>query len=424
MKLVKVAFLGFGNIGSSVYRVLQEHAQLYAHRDQVRFEVTRALVRDAARPRGDVPQALFTTRFADILEDTSIELVCEFMGGVEPAADYMQQLLAAGKNVVSANKEAIAHRWSQLDAACARSGAGLYYEASVCAGVPILKAIRESLQANAITDVLGIINGTTNYMLSAMAQEGLSYEQALARAQQLGLAEPDPTYDVEGFDAASKLSILTSLAFHAKVRVENVQREGITAVTAEDIAAGHKLGYTLKLLAIGKKRGIRVQARVHPAFVPFTHPLASVQDSFNAVFIKGYPVGELMFYGRGAGGNATASAIVSDMLSAATATCHRAATFDNDVDDSAHMMEDWQSRFYMRTLVSDKPGVLAEIAGVLAGNNVSIASCLQTDKDGDGQATLIIVTHPTSERGMLRAVDQMRQLSCVAQVSSLIHVEK
>ena len=425
VRTVKMAFLGLGNIGGGVFTALGLNREGIAHREGLRFELKYALVRDLNKPRapGVQPQML-TTNFDDILNDPEIKLVAEFMGGVEPSSTYLEQLLLAGKTVVTANKEAIAYRWSQLEAAARKGGAGLYYEASVCGGIPIIKTINESMQANEIDEIKGIINGTTNYMLSRMSDDGLSYCDALADAQRLGIAEPDPTNDVEGIDAACKLSILLSLAFHTKVPVERVFRQGITQLNAGDIAQGKELGYEIKMLAIGKKQGHCVEARIHPTFIPREHPLAAVRGSYNAVFLQGNTVGSLMLYGKGAGDMPTASAIISDMVTAAKAEHHRYNTFSNsiDVDPDTQIAQDWDTRYFLHLEVQDRPGVLADIAGVLARHNVSIASLVQKGWDTD-MAPIYMITHRTRERAMTAAIEELRALPCIGSVPGIIRVE-
>ncbi len=423
-KVVKVGLLGLGNIGTGVFNALMLNGEGIAHREGVRFEIVRALVRDESKTRpAGVRSEILTTRFEDILEDESIGLVAEFLGGVEPAATYLTALLRAGKTVVTANKEAVAHRWPQLEAAARESGAGLYYEASVCGGIPIIKLINESLQANEISEVKGIINGTTNYILSKMSAEGMSYEEALAEASAKGIAEPDPTNDVEGYDAVCKLSILSSLAFHAHVPVDRVFRRGITDITAQEIAIGRELGYEIKLLAVGKKRGQTIEARVHPTFIPSSHPLAAVRGSFNAVYVHGNAVGSLMLYGRGAGDFPTASAIISDMVTASKTTQHRYNTFHNDdTTDDVDVSSDWETRFFLHMEVLDQPGVLAEVAGELARHGVSISSCVQRGWDMP-VVPLYIVTHRTHERSMDAALKALRGLKTIASIPGIIRVE-
>ncbi len=424
-KVVKVGFLGLGNIGGGVFSTLIMNGEGIAHREGLRFQVKRALVRNPDKPRPvGVRREILTTNLDDILNDPEITIVAEFLGGVEPAFSHLSKVLLAGKTVVTANKEVIAHRWPELEKAARQGGAGLYYEASVGGGIPVIKTINESLQANELSVIKGIINGTTNHMLSRMSEAGIGYAAALQEAQRQGLAEPDPTNDVGGHDAACKLAILASLAFHAKVPVNSVFRQGITALTPGDIALGRELGYEIKLLAIGKKLGHTIEARVHPTFIPKEHPLSSVSGSYNAIFLEGNAVGNLMLYGRGAGDLPTASAIISDLVTAAKACEHRYNTFDNTAErnDQVEIATDWDTRYFLHLDVLDKPGVLAEIAGVLARHNVSIASCVQKGWQMNA-VPLYIITHRTREKAMTEAMEEMRRLPSIQTIAALIRVE-
>lgn len=343
------------------------------------------------------------------------------MGGENPALNYLLKALNNGKSVVTANKEVIARHWEKLDEAASASGAGLYYEASVCGGIPVIKAIQESLQANRIERIMGIINGTTNYILTKMSENNESFSDALRKAQELGYAEPDPTADVEGFDAAFKLSILSTLCFRKRVHLENILREGITNITLEDISYGRELGYALKLLAIAKDNAGRVEVRVHPTFIPLNHPLSSVRSSFNAVYLKGDCVGDMMFYGRGAGDLPTGSAVVSDILTACKKE-HRYMNFGEKTVDAVYN-DDWQTKYYIRLTVKDQPGVLGAIAGYFGKYKVSIASVIQKGY-GNTTAPLIFVTHEASEKSIQKAISEIRESSCVVSVDNIIRVEE
>ena len=406
MEKVRIGFLGCGNIGCGVYRLLGQQRAQMEENEGVSFDVRRILVRSAGKQRGaDIPAQLLTECAEDVLGDPEIAIVMEFMGGEQPAAAYMLRALAAGKTVVTANKMALATHWDELVRAAREHGAGLYFEASVCGAIPIVRAMSDSLQANRISSVAGIINGTTNYILSQMSSEGASYAQALSEAQRLGLAEPDPTADVEGFDAAYKLSILSSLAFHRHVPVEAVFREGISGVTPQDVQFGREFGLTLKLLAIAKEENGTIQARVHPAFVPNAHPLASVGGAFNAVYVNGHACGEMMFYGRGAGDMPTASALVSDLLVAARAKAHRLPAV---LGEAERIADDWTCVHFVRMLARDEPGVLSELAGLFARHGVSIASMVQKGvRDAEGRVQIVFLTHRAFERAVRAAIAQM-----------------
>lgn len=406
MEKIAIGFLGCGNIGCGVYKLLDIQGERILRNEGVGFDVKRVLVRSLGKKRAlEIPQHLLTDRPEDVIDDPQIAIVMEFMGGEEPASSYIIRALRRGKTVVTANKMALASHWSEIIAAAKESGSGLYYEASVCGAIPIIRAMNDSLQANQISSVMGIINGTTNYILTRMSREGAAYEDVLADAQRLGLAEPDPTADVEGYDAAYKLSILSSLAFHRHVSVDQVYREGITGVTPLDVQCGKEFGLTLKLLAVAKEEGGVIQARVHPAFVPDNHPLASVSNAFNAVYVNGNACGEMMFYGRGAGDMPTASALVSDLIKAAQTKNHRLPAVS---EESSTMADDWTCVHFVRMLACDKPGVLSELSGKFAEHGVSIASMVQKgERDERGFVQLVFLTHQASERAVRTSLDKM-----------------
>ena len=424
MKEVVIGFLGCGNVGGGVWELLKGFAPEIAHRDHVAIRVKRVLVRDVTKARTcSVPKELLTTDPADVLYDPEISLVAEFMGGEQPATEYMLTALKNGKTVVTANKVAVALNWHRLQAAAQQSRVGLYYEASVCGAIPIISTLMTPLQANRIDKLMGIINGTTNYILSRMYQYGEDYDLVLRDAQKLGLAEPNPASDVEGMDAAYKLSIMASLAFHARVPFKQVYREGITRVTAIDIACGKEMGYVLKLLAIAKREGSTIEVRVHPTFLPKDHPLSRVDGSFNAVYLHGHACKEMMLQGRGAGDMPTASAVVGDILQAATAEVHVHPTFANTAEPDASLTftDNWKTRFFIRVSASDAPGVLARVAGCFARENVSIATMMQKDAVEDGRVPLIFITHAAPEQSMQAALKHLDPEIC--RLESVIRVE-
>ena len=424
MKEVVIGFLGCGNVGGGVWELLKGFAPEIAHRDHVAIRVKRVLVRDVTKARTcSVPKELLTTDPADVLYDPEISLVAEFMGGEQPATEYMLTALKNGKTVVTANKVAVALNWHRLQAAAQQNRVGLYYEASVCGAIPIISTLMTPLQANRIDKLMGIINGTTNYILSRMYQYGEDYDLVLRDAQKLGLAEPNPASDVEGMDAAYKLSIMASLAFHARVPFKQVYREGITQVTAMDIACGKEMGYVLKLLAIAKRDGSTIEVRVHPTFLPKDHPLSRVDGSFNAVYLHGHACKEMMLQGRGAGDMPTASAVVGDILQAATAEVHVHPTFANTAEPDASLTftDNWKTRFFIRVSASDAPGVLARVAGCFARENVSIATMMQKDAVEDGRVPLIFITHAAPEQSMQAALRHLEPEIC--RLESVIRVE-
>ena len=385
MKKVVLGLLGLGNIGGGVWDLIREFGSETAKRTGVKLIVKKALVLDKRIHGGkEVPDEVLTTDYNDILEDPEIQIVCEFLGG----------------------------------AMAQKTGAGLYYEASVGGAIPVINAIQSPLIANHIEQMMGIVNGTTNYILTRMAAEGAEYEDVLKDAQRLGLAEPNPTADVEGYDAQYKLSILGSIGFHTRVNVDDVYREGITKINSEDIAFGREMGYVLKLLAIGKDNGDSIEARVHPVFLPADHPLARVDGSLNAVYLYGHSFKDMMLEGRGAGDAPTASAIVGDIIQAAQNAIHPMPYFQENPKPVA---DDWQSRYFIRMKAKDEPGVLAEVTGKMAKNGISVSAMMQKDADPDGKATLIFITHLASEKAVQKAVKDLNPDIC--QVDNVIRVE-
>ena len=425
MKEIVIGFLGCGNVGGGVWELLQGFAPEIAHRDHVKIRVKKVLVRDVNKARScSVPAEVLTDNPNDVLFDPEISLVAEFMGGEQPATEYMLTALKNGKTVVTANKVAVALNWHRLQAAAQQSHVGLYYEASVCGAIPIISTLMTPLQANRIDRLMGIINGTTNYILSRMYDNGEDYQLVLQDAQKLGLAEPNPASDVEGMDAAYKLSIMASLAFHARVPYKKVYREGITEITAMDIVCGKEMGYVLKLLAIAKREGSTIEVRVHPTFLPAEHPLSQVDGSFNAVYLHGHACKEMMLQGRGAGDMPTASAVVGDILHAVTADVHVHPTFANQAEPDASLdfTNNWTTKYFIRVSAIDAPGVLASVASCFAKENVSIATMMQKDAVEDGRVPLIFITHATPEQNMLAALKHMDPAVC--KLESMIRVEE
>lgn len=426
MEVINIGFLGFGNVGTGVYSILKNNGEEIFKREGIRVNVKKILVRNINKNRNiDINQDLLTDKITDIIDDPDISLVAEFIGGEEPARQYILTALKNKKTVVTANKEVMARHWAELEGIARENGAGLYYEASVAGGIPIIKVIRESLQANNIFEIMGIINGTTNYILTKMSEEGRDFESVLLEAKELGYAEPDPTSDIEGFDPMFKLSILSTLAFHTRVHVEKIYREGITNISIEDINFGKELGYAVRLLAIAKKRGHEIQARVHPTFIPLDHPLAAVRDSYNGIFIRGDAVGNLMLYGRGAGDLPTGSAIVSDIINAClNKSGHTYSTLCNGDwnPNEVNFNNNWETKYFIRMTVKDKPGVLATIAGIFGKRDVSIASVIQKGRNGDS-TPIIFVTHQAKELSIREAINDMKNEPVVVRVENVIRVE-
>lgn len=423
-RVLKIGLLGCGNVGASVVRLLADHGDDIAARAGCRLEVAKVAVRDTSRDRGiGLDPSLITDDASAVISDPEVDIVCEVMGGVEPTKRLILEALERGKPVVTANKELLANEGRELFDAADAKGVDLYFEAAVAGGIPIIRAMKESLAGERLTRVTGIVNGTTNYILSKMEEQGWSFDDALSKAQELGYAEADPTADVEGFDAAAKCAILASIAFNARVAAPDVYREGITDVSADDIAFAQRLGYAVKLLAIAELEGNRIAVRVHPAMIPTTHPLASVRDAFNAVFVEGPKVGEMMFYGRGAGGDPTAAAVVGDLVSAARnlETGARGIGCTCFLERGIRPMSEMFGQYYLRLDVTDQPGVLAHVARVFGDNGVSIKSVVQ-EGTGEG-AQLILVSHAAQEGDLQQTVKQLRELPVVAAVQSVLRVE-
>lgn len=422
MKKVKVALLGLGTVGGGTYRILQSQREAIRRDYGIDIEVAHVLEKNLLRAQElGVDPSIVSTDINNVIGNDEISIVCEFFGGIEPARTFLLKSLEAGKSIVTANKELFSKHWSEFEEAAEKGNAGLYFEASCVGGVPIIRVLHEGMQGNDILSMKGIVNGTTNYVLSKMSEENSSYEDALADAQRLGYAEFNPTADVDGFDASYKLSILSTLAYKKCVPVSAIYREGITSITKEDIAYAKELGYAVKLLAISKFDGTNIEARVHPTFVPVTHPLASVRDSFNAVFLQGNNVGDIMLYGRGAGDLPTGSAIVSDIVFCAGRSehTHYPALKDHDVQ----FVSDFDSEYYIRLTAVNRSGVLARIATVFGKYNISIVTVLQKDVSEDS-APIILVTQKTGESAIRSAIDELKQLDCIVSIGNVIRVER
>jgi homoserine dehydrogenase len=421
---VRIGLLGCGNVGTAVARMLHDHGEDIAMRTGVRLRVTRVAVRDVRRDRDvPVPAEAFSDDPAAVVTDPDVDVVAEVMGGLEPAHGLVLKAFDAGKPVVTANKELLATFGAELFDAAARCDVDLLYEASVGGGIPLIRPLLESLAGERIVRVMGIVNGTTNHILTRMSEEGSSLAEALAEAQQLGYAEADPTADVEGFDAAAKAAILAAIAFDARVVVGDVYREGISGISVDDISNARKLGYVVKLLAIAEAVDGSVSVRVHPAMIPEDHPLAGVRHSFNAVLIEGERVGDLMLTGRGAGGDPTATSVVGDLIEAARNLRHggRSAGAARATRRAIVPIDDIPGQYYFLLRVDDRPGVLASIAAAFAEHRVSIKSVWQ-DGHGD-EAQLVVITHRAAERDLRACADRLRELDAVREVGSVIRVE-
>jgi len=429
MRTVKAGLIGLGTIGTGVARLLLEEGDSLARKVGVRIELKRIADVNPARRRAlPMPAGVFTTSADRVITDPEIEIAIELIGGLHPAKEIVLTALRNGKHVVTANKALLATYGSELFETALKHQRCISFEASVGGGIPIISAIRDGFVANKIESVFGIVNGTTNYILTQMTLANKPYEQALAEAQRNGYAERDPHADVSGLDSTHKLAILARLCFDVDVDYTKIYREGIDHVFLEDIQDAKSLGYTLKLLAIGKKRGGAVELRVHPTLLPDTHPLSAVSGVFNAICVNGNWVGETMLYGRGAGQQPTTSAVVADIVDVAlgraqatflNARCFRRKARPAKVVD----MEDVTCRYFLRFTVVDKPGVLAQISGVLGKEMISIAAVVQPERFEGNLAPLVLMTHPAPERSVRRALRKIDKLKVVRAKSRLLRVE-
>jgi homoserine dehydrogenase len=450
---LRVGLLGCGHVGGALVRLLVEDGERIAARTGLHLQLTALAVRSRSRERdAPVPDGTLTTDAGAVVVDPAVDVVVEVIGGIEPARTLILAALKSGKPVVTANKELLANCGAELFEAASTAGVDLLFESAVAGGIPLIRPLRESLAGERIRRIMGIVNGTTNFILSRMSESSTSYHDALAEAQSLGYAERDPTADVEGYDAAAKAAILANVAFGARVVAGDVYREGISAITAADITAARRLGYAVKLLAVvdhagGNGNGASdesVAVRVHPAMVPLTHPLAAVRDSFNAVFVEGDAIGELMFLGRGAGGMPTASAVLGDLLDAAhnltTGGAGRSVALRRV---AVRPIDDLQAEYYLTLQVADRPGVLHAVSGVLGQHRVSIRlmeqeglpgaeQVVSPSRDpgaaaagragGESGARLVFVTHPAFERDVQACLHDLRQLDVVARIGGLLRV--
>jgi homoserine dehydrogenase len=422
-KPVRIGMLGCGVVGSEVARLLLADTEELSTRAGVKIELARIAVRTIKDYPGINP-ALFTTDPFSIVNDPEIDLIVEVMGGIEPAYELALLAIKNRKSIVTANKALLASHGAELFTAAYAQGEDIYYEASVAGAIPIIRPLRDSLVGDFVIRVMGIVNGTTNYILTKMHEEDKEFSVALKEAQDLGYAEADPTADIEGFDAAAKAAILSGLAFHTRVTVSDVYREGISHITLEDVKLAKDLGYVIKLLAIAELTPAdEISVRVHPVMIEKSHPLASVRDAFNAVFVEAESAGPLMFYGRGAGGAPTASAILGDVLAVSRHIAHNAVgQRETDyADRDIAPIETTKTKFLIRLVVQDKPGVLAAIAQVFAAQGVSIQTVDQNGRDAD--AELIIVTHLATEGELKATVDALTKMDIVSKISSVIRVE-
>jgi len=423
-RVVRVGLLGAGTVGAGVARILAEHAASIAARTGARVELTRIAVRDLSRPR-DLPvsSVVLGDDPAAVVEADDVDIVVEVMGGRQPAGDLIRRAIALGKPVVTANKELIAHEGPELAALARAAGVDLAFEAAVAGGIPIIRPMRESLAGDRVTRVVGILNGTTNYILTRMTDEGADFGEVLADAQAAGYAEADPSADVDGHDAAAKTAILATLAFDVAVHADDVYREGIRDVSAADLRVAQRLGYVIKLIGVANVVDGRVGMRVHPAMLPAAHPLASVRGVFNAVYVEADASGPLMFYGQGAGAMPTGAAVVEDLIDAARGLVHTTTRPSQLHLEPADLrtIEELRTQYCVRLEVDDRPGVLADVARSFGAHDVSIAQVWQ-DGVEDG-AELVLVTHRSREADLRATVIALEQLPAIRRVAGVIRVE-
>jgi homoserine dehydrogenase len=420
---VRVGLLGCGNVGAALVALLDEQGAAIQSRTGLRLEVTRVAVRNQAKARSvELPEGVLTHDAGEVVTANDVDVIVEVIGGIEPARSLVLDALKGGKPVVTANKELLANVGAELFEAADAAGVDLLFEAAVAGGIPLIRPLRESLAGERIRRVVGIVNGTTNYILTRMSEEGASYADALAEAQSLGYAERDPTADVEGYDAGAKAAIIASIAFGVNVVAGDVYHEGIAGLTADDITFAHRLGYEVKLLAVAEQGDDgRVAVRVHPAMVPRDHPLAAVRDSFNAVFVEGDAVGQLMFYGRGAGGMPTASAVLGDLVDAAVNLRKGAhASLGRLPRAEIRPIDEVRSEYYLNLEVADRPGVLHSVSGVFAEHGVSIRSMEQEGLGDD--ARIVFITHDAAEAAIQSTLRDLGELDAVKHITSMLRV--
>ena len=424
MNTIKAAILGIGTVGTGVYKIINNLKDEFPYKIGANLEVSKILVRNKSKQREGIDMSLVTDNWADIINDDSIDIIIEVMGGIEPAKTYIEEALRKGKHVVTANKDLMATQGHDLLHIAEEHKRDLLFEASVAGGIPIIRPLKQCLAANNITDIMGIINGTTNFILTKMTEDGMEFADALQLATDLGYAEADPTADIEGLDAGRKIAILASIAFNSSVVFDQVYTEGISNITAKDIKYADELGCVVKLIAAAKNTDEGIEARVTPMLIPKTHPLASVNDSFNAVFVHGDSLDDAMFYGRGAGELPTASAIMGDVMDVCRnmafnctgrigCTCYKSLKVKE--------MKDIHSKYFVRMTLEDKPGTLAQVTLTFAKNNASIDQMVQKNKI-PGFAELVFIIDTVREAQFMDAIDELRKMPYAKEVASIIRV--
>lgn len=432
--MIRVGIIGFGTVGTGTAKILLENKDILSLRSSLEINLKRIADLDIKRDRGiKIPDGVLTTDANSILDDAEIDIVVELIGGTQPAKDFILRAIKNKKHVVTANKALLATQGNEIFSEAEKNGVEIGFEASVAGGIPIIKIIREGLIANRITAVYGIINGTSNYILTKMTNEGIEFSDALKEAQRLGYAEADPTYDIEGIDSAHKLAILASLAYNIPLSFNEIYKEGITKITSQDIGFARELGYKIKLLGIAKAADSEVELRVHPTMLPMDYLITKVDGVFNAVYVRGDAVGDALYYGRGAGDMPTGSSIVSDIVDigkkihqkgkvAVTTTPESSSTKQRE-SFKIKKIEDIESMYYFRFSAIDKPGVLSKISGVLGNYDISIASVIQKGRKAGEAVPLIVLTHTAKEKDVIKAVTEIDKLSVVADKTLYIRVE-
>ena len=422
---IKIGLLGLGTVGSGVYKLIEKQKEEFCKKAGADVEIVKILVHNMEKKREGVDPSLLTDHWRDIIDNDEIQLVIEVMGGIEPARTMILDALNAGKNVVSANKDLIAEHGKELLDAAEEHGVDFLFEAAVAGGIPIISPLKNSLEANHVTEVMGIVNGTTNFILTKMSQEGMEFSDALALATELGYAEADPTADIEGIDAGRKVAILASVAFNSRVTLDNVHIEGITKITAKDIRYAKEMGCEIKLLGVARCQEDGVEAYVCPMLIPAEHPLASVNDSYNAVFVHGDAVEDAMFFGRGAGELPTASAVVGDVFDVVRnilAGCSGRIGCTCYKQIPVKKMEDTHNRYFLRLKVEDRCGVLAEMTAIFAKYQVSVAQIIQKDTKVEGCAEVVVITEKVREGDFRTAIEEIRNRDSVRKISTIIRV--
>ncbi|MBO8434653.1 MAG: homoserine dehydrogenase [Tyzzerella sp.] len=425
MDNIKVAILGIGTVGTGTYKIIKNQKDEFPYKTGSNIEVSKILVRDKSKKREGIDENLITDSWEDIINDDSISIVIEVMGGIEPAKTYITEALKKGKSVVTANKDLIASYGGELLDLAKENKCDILFEAAVAGGIPIIRPLKECLASNKVEEVMGIVNGTTNFILSKMTDEGMEFDEALKLAQKLGYAEADPTADVEGYDAGRKIAIMASIAFNSRVKFDDVYTEGISNISAKDIKYAKELDCEIKLLGVASNTDDGIEARVHPMLIPNDHPLSGVKDSFNAVFVKGDSVGDTMFYGKGAGELPTASAIVGDVIDVARnihfgccgrigCTCYKNLPIKT--------IDDIYSKYFVRLQIVDKSGVLASVLSVLGKNDVSIYQLMQKKKRDNNFAEIVLVTDKVKEKNLRDSIKELEDMPVVHKVSKVIRV--